>query len=937
MLVRRTMAPAPVIEVEEAETEDLGPILLRPAIQRAILLLGLFQILVGAALLMVPHRFEGGPFSGWLDRPVSFGSLAVLAGGLMLWIRILPVRRRSIVLAGLVLTAVDFGAAFAMNAEASDAHWLPFFGAATVTSLVLLAFLIRDRETLPRFGFGRSFSLAAVMAQLASLATGVVMLGYPAAYAADLFDTLRPSLTPLGAVLWFFGATMLAANWLDGKSAARVQAIGNTILAGAWLVVGAQLAAEGSWFGLLTGATLALGALDQTPFQPRRLRWTPKGALAMNSARRRVILAAATASLATSLALTLALATYQDASLRDQIDEEQARAAVGVSEQLSTFLRAQMAGVDILMDFVEVQSLDPVLAAAPVRGLLNDFPAFSACSVMDNRGDEVYRSDGLALTNRATDPAVKRAMGSALNAYGPIRINPSTGQPTMTMATALFNKAMRIQVGVVACDLPLTTINDFVQSLAGADSKSFIVVGTDGFLISHPDAITLAQRDTFARTDAVDLALSGANGTVVEESGAEPMLTGYATMPATWGWAVLVEEPEGVAVADIETAREQTFGLLVLAAIAVVALSVALAYVVLKPTADLVAPVTALGEGQWDVQLPRADDSELGLLIRAFGQMRQQLHEREDELVRRNDELSAARLKGQFLMTMTHELRSPMDGILGYGHLLMDGVDGELTPEQAADVAQITASAETLLQLINNVLDFSLLESGEMHLTPAPTDVTAVIEGIHGQFALAAAQRGLELVVDLQQTLPQVMIEAESTKKILANLVGNAIKFTEQGKITVSARVTGTTVEVSVTDTGIGIPPEAFDLIFEEFRQVDSSLNRRYGGAGLGLAIAKRMAEMQDIQIMVVSQLGIGSTFTMILPRVSVQVVPVGPTDRSAVSPLSEVGRRLARLRVLQQAPPAVAPSSAHPHTQPAAAAAEPAAIGSRAPENGRY
>jgi anti-sigma regulatory factor (Ser/Thr protein kinase) len=212
-----------------------------------------------------------------------------------------------------------------------------------------------------------------------------------------------------------------------------------------------------------------------------------------------------------------------------------------------------------------------------------------------------------------------------------------------------------------------------------------------------------------------------------------------------------------------------------------------------------------------------------------------------------------------------------------------------------------------------------------------------VIEGIHGQFALAAAQRGLELVVDLQQTLPQVMIEAESTKKILANLVGNAIKFTEQGKITVSARVTGTTVEVSVTDTGIGIPPEAFDLIFEEFRQVDSSLNRRYGGAGLGLAIAKRMAEMQDIQIMVVSQLGIGSTFTMILPRVSVQVVPVGPTDRSAVSPLSEVGRRLARLRVLQQAPPAVAPSSAHPQSQPAAAAAEPAAIGSRAPENGRY
>jgi signal transduction histidine kinase len=930
------MAPAPVIEVEE-EAEEIGPIPLRPAIQRAILLLGLFQILVGAALLMVPHRFEGGPFSGWLDRPVTFGSLAVLAGGLLLWIRILPVRRRSIVLCGLALTALNFGAAFAMNADPADAHWLPFFGAATMTALALIGLLVRDREMLPNFGVGRSFSLAALMAQAASLATGVVMLGYPVAYAADLFDTLRPSLTILGSVLWFFGATMLAANWLDGRGAARVQAIGNTVLAVAWFVVGAQLAAEGSWFGLLTGATLALGALDQTPLQPRRLGWTPKGALAMNSARRRVILSAATASLATSLALTLALATYQDASLREQIEDEQARTAAGVAEQLSTYLTGLMGAVDITMDFVEVQSLDPALAAVPIRDVLNDVPAFSACAVMDNSGNEVYRSDGLAMTNRATDPAVKRAMGGALNAYGPIRINPSTGQPTMTMATALFSNAMRIQVGVIACDLPLTAIDGFVQSLAGADSKSFIVVGPDGFLISHPDAITLAQRDTFPRTDAVDLALSGANGTVVEESGTEPMLTGYATMPATWGWGVLVEEPEGVAVADIQTAREQTLVLLILAAVAVVALSVALAYVVLKPTADLVEPVTALGEGQWDVQLPRADDSELGSLIRAFGQMRQQLHEREAELVRRNDELSAARLKGQFLMTMTHELRSPMDGILGYGHLLLDGVDGDLSPEQAADVAQITASAETLLQLINNVLDFSLLESEEMHLTPVPTDVTAAIESIHSQFALAAAQKGLELVVDLQQTLPQVMVEEESTKKILANLVGNAVKFTEQGKITVSARVTGTTVEVSVTDTGIGIPPEAFDLIFEEFRQVDSSLNRRYGGAGLGLAIAKRMAEMQGIEITVVSQLGIGSTFTLILPRVSVQVMPVGPTDRSAVSPLSEVGRRLARLRVLQQAPPAVASTQSQPQQQPAAAPAEPAAAGSRAPENGRY
>src|SRR5688572_33309265 len=133
MLVRRTVAPEPVIEVEQA-VEETGPIPLRPAIQRAILLLGLFQVIVGAALLMVPHHFEGGPFSGWLDRPIAFGSLAVLAGGILLWIRILPVRRSSIVITGFTLTAVNFGSAFVMNAETNHAHWLPFFGAAAAAS-----------------------------------------------------------------------------------------------------------------------------------------------------------------------------------------------------------------------------------------------------------------------------------------------------------------------------------------------------------------------------------------------------------------------------------------------------------------------------------------------------------------------------------------------------------------------------------------------------------------------------------------------------------------------------------------------------------------------------------------------------------------------------------------------------------------------------------
>jgi signal transduction histidine kinase len=498
----------------------------------------------------------------------------------------------------------------------------------------------------------------------------------------------------------------------------------------------------------------------------------------------------------------------------------------------------------------------------------------------------------------------------------------------MTLATVLFDNATGLQVGVVAADLPLTAINAFVQGIAGAADYDFIVVGADGLLISHPDQLALAERDTFAMTSSVGLSLAGGGGTVLEETADGTVLTGYATMTAPWSWGILVQQPESEAVAAIQDARDRTLLLLGGATVAVVLLSLVLAHVVLKPAADLVGPITAVGEGRWDVELPRADDSELGALIRAFGRMRGQIHEREAELVRRNAELTEARLKSQFLTTMTHELRSPMDGILGYGHLLLDGVDGDLTPEQAADVAQMTASAEQLLQLINNVLDFSLLDSGEMQLKPVPTNLGPIVESVRSHFALAAAHKGLTLEIEIHPNLPEVMVEPDSAKKMLANLVDNAIKFTESGRVTISARASATTAEVAITDTGIGIAPDAFELIFEEFRQVDSSLNRRYGGAGLGLAIARRMADLQGARLSVASQLGVGSTFVLSLPRVAVQ--PASEVVPRDVSPLSDVGRRLARLRILQQ-------GSASPVPIPPPPPAEEALAGPRVRENGRY
>jgi signal transduction histidine kinase len=242
----------------------------------------------------------------------------------------------------------------------------------------------------------------------------------------------------------------------------------------------------------------------------------------------------------------------------------------------------------------------------------------------------------------------------------------------------------------------------------------------------------------------------------------------------------------------------------------------------------------------------------------------------------------ANRLKGEFLSTMSHELRAPMDGILGYGHLLLDGGTGDLTPEQAADVAQITESAEHLLRLIDNVLDLSKIEAGRMDVHPEEIDLTKLVGQVRSHFVLAAQDKNLAIVVDIPSDLPPIVVDPDHLRQILTNLVGNAVKFTDRGRVAITARVTGNELRLAVSDTGVGIPQSAQAFIFEAFRQADSSLTRRFGGSGLGLSIARRLAELQGGSIDVTSQVGVGSTFTLTLPIAAPQ--PAAPPVRQLVA-----------------------------------------------------
>ncbi len=226
----------------------------------------------------------------------------------------------------------------------------------------------------------------------------------------------------------------------------------------------------------------------------------------------------------------------------------------------------------------------------------------------------------------------------------------------------------------------------------------------------------------------------------------------------------------------------------------------------------------------------------------------------------------ASRLKSAFLSMATHELRTPLTIISGYVELLAASAHAHLTREEQEylDVAQ--TGAKTLGALIDDLLDLARIEAGRLEVVLRPVEIAEVLERVRRMVAGQATEKGLTLEVNTAANLPQVAADSNRLVQVLLNLFGNAIKFTERGEIRCSVREFHGGVLITVSDTGIGIAPDALPHIFDEFRQVESGTTRRFGGTGLGLAIAQRLIEMQNGTIRVESTVGVGSTFTVWLP-----------------------------------------------------------------------
>ncbi|HEY9866304.1 MAG TPA: SpoIIE family protein phosphatase, partial [Candidatus Obscuribacterales bacterium] len=487
-------------------------------------------------------------------------------------------------------------------------------------------------------------------------------------------------------------------------------------------------------------------------------------------------------------------------------------------------------------------------------------------------------------------------------------------EPTLLMSALLpvYNPQTREIQGVLNSALRLDGIGNFLNRLKVGKSGQTFLIDSNGTLLAtstleKPFLVVNNDRKLFAAVNSQN-PLTQATAKYLNEthSNLKEIKQGkeldfiwnknryfVKVLPfqkgKTVNWLILVVVPEADFMEQINANTRTTIALCSLALLGATLIGLFTAQWIVKPILQLNIAAKKIAQGDWEqkVNLKRRD--ELGQLAKSFNSMAKQLKESFTILEAKNEELQHLdQLKDEFLANTSHELRTPLNGIIGIAESLIDGATGDLSPQTNSNLAMIAASGRRLSSLVGDILDFSKLRHQNIELERRPIDIRAIVDAVSILSQHLIIQKNLHLINRIPVDFPLAEADENRLQQIFYNLVGNAIKFTPEGIVEISAIILPKTdksqMAITISDTGIGIETNKLDRIFESFEQGEGSTAREYGGTGLGLTITKQLIELHGGEITVESELGIGSRFTFTLPIAENAVKT--PTENRVKNPL---------------------------------------------------